>query len=587
MAAIDEKLYSRQLFVMGHAAQSRLAQADVLVVGLRGAGCEVAKNVILMGVRSVTLFDPAPTQWDDLSAQFYLGERDVGAPRAAACAPRLAALNPYVQVAVHAGAALAAADVARFTVVVAADQPLREALRLAAAARAGGAKFVLAEARGAFARVFCDFGDAFTVDDVTGEPPVACHVAAVSCDAVGTVTVSEDARHGLSDGDYVTFSELQGMPGLNGCAPRRVAVTGPYSFTIGDTTGLGGAHVRGGSVLQVKQPATLRFQPLAAMVGPVAPEALLPADFGKLDATPALHAGWQALHGWMEEAGGGGPPTPGRHDLEAVAERVVAAVAAGAGADGAAVLAAGSPTGALLRALARTFAGQLSPVTSAVGGLAGQEVLKAASGKFSPLRGWLYFDVAEALPAAPLPPAETAPRGCRYDGQIAVFGASAQAALGRLRYFLIGAGAIGCEVLKNWAMMGVGCGAGHEAGAGAGASSSSSSSSSGGAGGDGGGSGGGGGAVIVTDMDTIEKSNLSRQFLFRAGDIGAGKAVTACRAARGMNAALRTVAHEARLGPDTESTFSDDFWGSLSGVCTALDNVVRGGGGGGGGGAGE
>lgn len=44
--------------------------------------------------------------------------------------------------------------------------------------------------------------------------------------------------------------------------------------------------------------------------------------------------------------------------------------------------------------------------------------------------------------------------------------------------FLVGAGAIGCEMLKNWAMMGVGCSEG--------------------------------GIVHVTDMDHIEKSNLSR-----------------------------------------------------------------------------
>ena len=54
----------------------------------------------------------------------------------------------------------------------------------------------------------------------------------------------------------------------------------------------------------------------------------------------------------------------------------------------------------------------------------------------------------------------------------------------------VGAGAIGCEMLKNWAMMGVAASA---------------------AGTD--------GKITVTDMDRIERSNLNRQFLFRPNDI--------------------------------------------------------------------
>jgi molybdopterin/thiamine biosynthesis adenylyltransferase len=52
----------------------------------------------------------------------------------------------------------------------------------------------------------------------------------------------------------------------------------------------------------------------------------------------------------------------------------------------------------------------------------------------------------------------------------------------------VGAGAIGCEMLKGFALVGLGAG--------------------------------GGGGVVVADMDHIERSNLSRQFLFRPQDIG-------------------------------------------------------------------
>jgi len=46
----------------------------------------------------------------------------------------------------------------------------------------------------------------------------------------------------------------------------------------------------------------------------------------------------------------------------------------------------------------------------------------------------------------------------RYDDQIQLFGQRFQKeVLGNLRLFLVGSGAIGCEMLKNWAMMGVAC----------------------------------------------------------------------------------------------------------------------------------
>ena len=41
-ASVDEELYSRQLYVMGHAAQRSLAASAVLLIGLSGATSFVA-----------------------------------------------------------------------------------------------------------------------------------------------------------------------------------------------------------------------------------------------------------------------------------------------------------------------------------------------------------------------------------------------------------------------------------------------------------------------------------------------------------------------------------------------------------------
>ncbi|NWS78833.1 UBA1 enzyme, partial [Crotophaga sulcirostris] len=68
-AEIDEGLYSRQLYVLGHEAMKRMQTSNVLVSGLRGLGVEVAKNLVLGGVKSVTLHDPQPAAWADLASQ--------------------------------------------------------------------------------------------------------------------------------------------------------------------------------------------------------------------------------------------------------------------------------------------------------------------------------------------------------------------------------------------------------------------------------------------------------------------------------------------------------------------------------------
>ncbi|GJP80558.1 hypothetical protein CLOP_g10761, partial [Closterium sp. NIES-67] len=79
--------------------------------------------------------------------------------------------------------------------------------------------------------------------------------------------------------------------------------------------------------------------------------------------------------------------------------------------------------------------------------------------------------------------------------------------------------------------------------------------------------------LTVTDDDTIEKSNLSRQFLFRDWNIGHAKSSVAADAARVINPALRVNALQNRVGPQTEDVFDDTFWEHLDVVINALDNV--------------
>ena len=108
----------------------------------------------------------------------------------------------------------------------------------------------------------------------------------------------------------------------------------------------------------------------------------------------------------------------------------------------------------MVRIFCNTCQSVISPVAAIFGGFAGQEVLKAVTGKFTPLNQFFALGYIEAAPEK----VEFTPIGDRYDPYRRIFGNEQQKIMENLRYFMIGAGALGCELLKNWALMGVSTG---------------------------------------------------------------------------------------------------------------------------------
>ena len=88
-----------------------------------------------------------------------------------------------------------------------------------------------------------------------------------------------------------------------------------------------------------------------------------------------------------------------------------------------------------------------------------------------------------------------------------------QAKLAAAKVLVVGAGALGNEVLKNLALLGVGC-------------------------------------VYVVDFDEIEESNLTRSILFRSRDCGRPKATTAAEAIRDINPDTRITPLDANIITD-------------------------------------
>ena len=101
------------------------------------------------------------------------------------------------------------------------------------------------------------------------------------------------------------------------------------------------------------------------------------------------------------------------------------------------------------------------------------------------------------------------------------------------KVLLVGAGGIGCELLKNLVLTGFG-------------------------------------EIDIIDLDTIDLSNLNRQFLFRQEHIKKPKALVAKEVAQRFNPNVKLTAHHANI---KDVRFNIDWFSSFSLVFNALDNI--------------
>uniref|UniRef100_A0AAR2KC78 Ubiquitin-activating enzyme E1 C-terminal domain-containing protein n=1 Tax=Pygocentrus nattereri TaxID=42514 RepID=A0AAR2KC78_PYGNA len=516
-------------YVLGDRAMHQMAQSSVFLSGMGALGVEIAKNIVLAGVKAVTLHDSRQCEVWDLGTNFFIREEDVHSQkkRVEAVHSRVAELNPYVQVSVSTVALDDSTDLSfllnyQCVVLTETRLTLQKRINHFCHSQQPPIKFIGCDMFGICSRVFCDFGDSFEVSDPTGEESKELFIQNITQDNPGVVTCMDNHTHGLQTGQSVCFREINGMSELNGIT-RQVTVVSPYSFAIGDTSSFP-PYLHGGIFRMIKIPKTYSF-----VCGHLKIMANLLRIF-TFKAPLQIHATMIALDMFQEQhkrlPSIGQPFQPQNTSVLFTKQSVQVCV---------------NPS--LVRCVSRCARGCLSPLAAAVGGIASQEVLKALTGKFTPLQQWFYLDALEVVqPLQSLPAEEFAPRGDRYDALRACIGEPLCSDLHKLHIFMVGCGAIGCEMLKNFALLGVGL-----------ARCS--------------------GEVCVTDPDLIEKSNLNRQFLFRPHHIQKPKSLTAAQATLEINSELQIAAQLNKVCPATEDMYNDAFYSRLNLVVTALDNV--------------
>lgn len=210
--------WSRYIGAMGIDAVQRQAKAKVILFGISALGVEIAKNIILSGVKLLTLVDWKSATAENLSGQFFLTESDIGKNRAEASRFKLSELNYYVRVDIKqipypktlSFSGLESLKILdNYDVIVLTETSYLQQRAFSEYCRARGKKIIIGDAYGAFGRVLTDFGKVFRVYDKDGEEPAIDFVGGIGED--GCVRLIDGKRHMFEDGESVVFDGVEGM----------------------------------------------------------------------------------------------------------------------------------------------------------------------------------------------------------------------------------------------------------------------------------------------------------------------------------------------------------------------------------------
>ncbi len=547
MDKIDISLYSRQILTYGLDTMSSIIELKILIIGLRGLGIEIAKNLILAGPKEVSISDKKICKINDLSSNFFINEDDVNKKTLEdSCYEQLKSLNPLVKITKHNG--LYKENIKKFNVIIITEiMKLENLIELNDICRKNNIKFIYALNLGLTGYLFNDFGDEHYIYDFNGEKNLTYDIFNIEEKEDENkyevfLNIKADETFRLKEGDYILFKKVKGLDFLNNLKQRKVIKTYENSFEIEKDSDFQGKYLSDGIVERIINPKKLKFESFESNF-------LKPNNnYTKIDDTKSksnilLHCAFVGLHIYYS-INNIIPELNNLNQVKGIVElcknyysiltekyieclktkrkRIVE-----------------FDENFIINVL-RWCKAEINPICAFLGGIVSQEALKI-KGKYTPIYQWLRFDFFETIANLP----NNVNRNllnCRYDDQIAIFGQEIQEKLKDLNIFMVGAGALGCEYIKNFALMGISCKRGK---------------------------------LTITDNDNISLSNLNRQFLFHKNDLkeNSFKSFCAKREALKINKDMNIQDYQLLINDDTRDIFNDYFIEKQNILISAVDNI--------------
>lgn len=539
MQNIDTNLYSRQIRTYGIEIMKKLQNLKILIIGLRGLGIEVAKNLILAGPKEVKIYDPNKCTINDLGSNFYLSEKDIGKKRDISCLKKLSELNPYVLVNICEENFLD--HIKDFNAIIITEIMKKEILfKINEECHINNIAFIYAASFGISGFIFVDFGKEHIINFPSSRNKQSYFIKSISKDGIIEIDNElERNNFSLEKGSYIIFKEVEGINELNNSSPKKIKFVSNNSFSIDENLNFEN-YVKGGIIEEYIFPKKIEFKKLKDIF-----------DIPYIDNEPeifdycneegrneSLHCAFMAIHEFYDEFNNL-PKLNNKEDYENVLEKSKNIYNKAKSNNQKWIEKIENFDEKIIINVARWCRSEISPFCSFLGGIVVQEIIKI-TGKFIPFNQWFWIDFFESIDNLK----ENVNRelkNSRYDDQIAIYGQEIQDKLSDLNVFIIGAGALGCELLKIFSLMGISTKENKK--------------------------------TLVTDNDHIEISNLNRQFLFSKKDVNQSKSKIASQEAKKINDKFNCDYLELLVNKENEKIFNEEFWIKQNFILTAVDNA--------------
>jgi ubiquitin-activating enzyme E1 len=510
-AEANSDRYSRQSYSIGKDLMCKLSNGKVLVIGYSTLSLELIKNLALLGIQSIDIHSNKKLERYQKSGMYYAYNDTIPLIE-------LRILNPTINInqvnILDEDNEFDVKKIKKYNVVIITNSTFDDATNLNRITHKLNIPFIMTGAYGLMGYLFNDFGETFTINDVDGEI-----YENLLIDSINGKLIKFKDGHNLSDRD-ILIANINGVQ-----VEMKVRVTKtPLIIEMMEIPEQTVSFYN--SLIKKKIPQTIKFKSLKNNVSNI--DYVFADTSVPYERSSDLHILHQAYNEYIESQSDT-PRAWSNVDFELFKNNIKSWDSKS------------DEFKILAKKFCFTIRGDILPIGSIIGAVCAQEVLKALGKKYSPITQWYYMDYYDLIEDSEIIEFKDSyskkyKSKSKYEGVINVFGKELFEKIQNTIPFIIGSGAIGCEIIKNLGMLGVK-------------------------------------NMYLTDMDHIEKSNLSRQFLFNDNDIRKSKALTAANKIKLMNPDTNVIVYEQKVCKETENVFNDEFHSKINVYLNALDNV--------------